>query len=128
MSMTLVAFFIEREELRCSEKAWRVDEPLDKYRPTTFNSTERNTRALDYNCHPGHPLAPWLHRSCWRRFDPSSPRNCRRYPDHQPDSRQTRAVGLRRREEAVRLFVDHAGKRRVNETLVGLEREVHGVV
>ena len=32
--MTLVAFLSEREELRCSEKAWRVDKPLDKYRPT----------------------------------------------------------------------------------------------
>ena len=64
-----------------SEKAWQVDRSLDKYRRKS-NSTERNTHALDHNCHLDHPLAFWLHRPHWRQFDPSPAHNCRRHPNH----------------------------------------------
>jgi iron complex transport system substrate-binding protein len=66
----------------CSEKAWRIDNPQDKYR-STFNSTRKGLpHAVDHNCHPARALAAWFARPRWRQFDPSTARNCCDRPDH----------------------------------------------
>src|SRR6266550_4875753 len=66
----------------CSEKAWRIDNPQDKY-PSTFNSTRKGLpHAVDNNCHPARALAAWFARPRWRQFDPSTARNCCHRPDY----------------------------------------------
>ena len=79
---------------RCSERAWQVDEFLDKWADESLTQPKGN-HALDYNCHPSRALASGLYRPLWRRFDPSSARHCRHRARYSADSRQTRALSNR---------------------------------